>query len=120
LLGRLRDPAVELVGVADDGGGHGLRIRIDLALVELPRRAFGHVPLVEERERGLARLPAADGSAHASSSTETSTPVTVTPHMVPSAPATRSWTSRATSGTTLPYATVSSSSTRARPSPITT
>ena len=52
-----------------------LRVLVDLALVELARRALGDVPLIEQRERGLARLAAADRRHQSSSSTETSTAV---------------------------------------------
>src|SRR5581483_2860860 len=119
LGGRLGDAPVELGRVADDRVGDRARVLVDLALVQLAGRALGHVPLVEERERGLAGLPAADRH-HTRSSIATSTAETVTSHMVPSAPATRSCTARAASGSTTPRSTASSRATRAEPSAMST
>ena len=61
----------------------------------------GHVPLVQERERGPAPLAAAE--CHVSSSSiVTSTASTSTPSIVRSASATRTCTSRPASGSTTP------------------
>src|ERR1051326_7085237 len=58
LLGGGGDAPVQLGSVADDRVGNRLRVRVDLALVELAGRPLGDVPLVEERQRGAAGLAA--------------------------------------------------------------
>ena len=61
LLGCGGDPPVELGRVAHDGSRHVPGVRVDLTLVQLARRPLGDVPLVQERQGGLARLAAAPG-----------------------------------------------------------
>src|SRR6185437_13642244 len=80
------DPIVEI----DHPGGYGLgcfpRKLVDLAFIERRERLAGHVPLVEQEERGPAGGSAAE--RHTSSSTTTSTLLTSTPHIRASASAT--------------------------------
>src|SRR5439155_10113852 len=99
VLRRLVDARVERLRLLAHALRELLRERIDLAVVQRCERASGQIPLIEEEERCPAgRAPAA---AHArTSSTETSTASTRTPHIVSSAPATLSWTARASSGRT--------------------
>src|SRR6202011_1665779 len=53
-LRRRGDPSVELLHPRGDGLGGFARERVHLALVERGERLPGHVPLVEEKERGSA------------------------------------------------------------------
>src|SRR6266550_2860831 len=98
-LRRLGDPAVVVGSLRRDCLGRLACERIDLALVERRERLARDIPLIQEEQRSPARGAA---SAHSTSSTETSTLPMRSAHILASASATRSWTSRATSGSTSP------------------
>src|SRR5207247_1974622 len=113
LVGGLGDTPVEVLVLGDDGLGGLPGVGIDLTLEERGELLAGHVPLVEQDERGAAGSPAS--GRHAISSIDRSTRSISMPQAVPTACATRSCTVCASSGTIAPCETARSSETEARP-----
>ena len=96
------DPGVELLDAAPDGLGRLQREIVHLALVQGGEGLAGHIPLVEQEERGPAGGAAAESHRSTSSSTATSTLATSSPNIVSSASRTRSCTASASWGRTTP------------------
>src|SRR5437764_7632416 len=102
VLGGLRDAPIELCDPRRDCLGGLARELVHFALVQRGERLTGHVPLIEKEERRSAGGAAAEGHRSTSSSTETSTLRTSSPHIAARASATSAWTPRVSAGRTTP------------------